>query len=281
MAFLRFIIVVIVTAVINIAGVTNPAAYSREDVAALSAQLFEFGAVRFVHALDNDHIAQEPLFDVVASGQVLDTAQSCTYRTAYLAVLQDHAGLFQAADNDLQMATDYGVDTTNNCDGSGILGTHDLHDMSAKTNFAELVRDIDALTGGAGWFRTIWLINELQKDLIDLTVHMAPATHSIGINVPEFVASGPWADQFNAMQSAFKAAQFSDINSSAYWGHVDRALTIYADIVFAAQKVVMANSTALQRRLAGRWLSVQTVAPRLKVTDCLRVGAPQYQADCV
>lgn len=281
MAFLRFIIVVAVTAVISIAGVTNPAAHSREDVAALSAQLFEFGAVRFVHTLDNDRIAQEPLFDVVASGQVLDAAQSCTYRTVYLAVLQDHARLFQVADNDLQMATDYGMDTINNCDGSGILGRHDLHDMSAKSNFAEFVRDINTLTDGAGWFRTIGLINELQKDLIDLTVHMAPATHSIGINAPEFVASGPWADQFNAMQSAFKSAQFADINSPAYWGHVDQAMTIYGDIVFAAQGVVMANSTALQRRLAGRWLSLQTVAPRLNITDCLRLGAPQYRADCV
>ena len=272
----RFAIGIRVTLGLGLLGMiatSNPAPQNRAEIDAYAQQLFEFGAIRYVHGLDSPHIAEnQSLFDQVRSGAPLDHATSCTYRRAYLMVLQDYARRFQLADDDLQMADDFGIDHANNCDGTGIAGNHDLHDLSAKANVTELLDNLEILQSGTGWVNGIILINEVQKNLVDLTVHMAPAVQSIGVQAPDFDLAGadPIAQSYRDMLGHFKDAQFADINGPAYWDGVDAALANYGDIVASAQEIIVANSGQLQRRIAGRWLSLQTVAPQLDTQTCLR-----------
>lgn len=254
-------------------AVTDPTPQHRADIEVYAQQLFEFGAVRYVHGLDSQDIAvHQALFDQVASGVPLDRDASCIYRAVYLMVLHDYARRFQLADDDLQMAKDFGMMHANNCGGVGVLGRHDLHDLSAKENAMELMDNLALLRGGAGWFQSIALINEVQKNLVDLTVHMAPAVQSIGVPAPEFSLGGDddIAQSFGTMQGHFKAAQFATINGPVYWENIDAALAAYADIVVASQDIIVAHSSAMQRRIAGLWLSLQTIAPRLDMETCVR-----------
>ena len=278
---IRFLLLCLVALIVVMALLTNPRPHRAAAITAYAHQLFEFGAVRYVHALRSDRITMhQDLFDRVAAGAALSAQDSCTYRTAYWMVLQDNARRFQFVDDDLHMATDYGMDHSNNCAGLGIAGAHDLHDISARQNFDELVAHLDALEAGAGWMRSVFLINEINKNLIDLTVHFAPATHAIGVQDPAFLAQGRLATPYNNMQAAFKNAQFAPVNSPAYWTAVDDALAAYATIVMAAQDVTTASSSGLQRRLSGRWLSLQTVAPRLDLTDCTRPRPDAVAPEC-
>ena len=214
----RFAIGIRVTLGLGLLGMiatSNPAPQNRAEIDAYAQQLFEFGAIRYVHGLDSPHIAEnQSLFDQVRSGAPLDHATSCTYRRAYLMVLQDYARRFQLADDDLQMADDFGIDHANNCDGTGIAGNHDLHDLSAKANVTELLDNLEILQSGTGWVNGIILINEVQKNLVDLTVHMAPAVQSIGVQAPDFDLAGadPIAQSYRDMLGHFKDAQFADIN---------------------------------------------------------------------
>jgi len=260
---------------------TNPNAHARADIDAYAEQLFAFGAVRYVHGLDSDHIREnQRLFDQVESGAVLDPEQSCAYRGAYEQVLYDYARHFQAADDDLQMKSFYGTTFANNCGGYGVAGHHDLHDISAKANFEELTSHLAGLQNGLGWTDAVLAINEINKNLIDLSVHMAPATHTIGVRDPAFMANGMLSADFNTMQTAFKTAQFEPVNSPEYWTAIDAALKSHADIIFAAQDIINRNSTPLQRRIAGRFLSLQTVAPRLDPADCVRPRPNQIAPAC-
>jgi hypothetical protein len=266
-----YLMALIALIIVGIITVTNPRPHDEADIASLSEQLFEFGAVRYVHGLSSDYKdTNQALFDRVLAGDVLDATESCTYRTAYWHLLQEHAKRFQFVDDDLHMAENYGLDLDNNCDAKGILGLHDMHDFSAQQNFDQLVGNLDLLQDGTGWLNAVILINEVNKNLVDLTVHFAPATHSIGVRVPDLEFSGPFAKDYDAMQDGFKMAQFSAVNSPEYWNGIDAALMSYSAIVAQAQDVIFANSSALQRRLAGRWLSLQTVAPRLDEDTCVR-----------
>lgn len=281
MTVLRIVGAMLVLACGLLFALTNAHPHDADAIAGYAEQLFAFGSVRYVHSLDSDRIVeQQTLFDRVAQGDGLDATESCAYRTTYWLVLQDYTNRFQLADDDLYMATDFGSTHINNCGGLGITGHHDLHDVSAKRNFDQLVDHLDALEEGAGFIDTILRVNEVHKNLVDLMVHMAPATHSIGVMSPEFAQEGRLAAPFNRMQSGFKAAQFAPLNSPAYWQGVRDALAAYTEIVATVQNATTRHSTGLQRRIAGRWLSLQTVAPRLKLTDCVRPRAGQLAAAC-
>ena len=273
MRIVKLILLGLVLGLVGLVVTSSAKPHSRADIQGYAAQLFEFGAVRYVHDLGTKRIeAQQALFDKVAAGEVLDAAQSCKYRSTYWHVLQNHAGRFQAVDADLVMATDYGLDLTNNCRETGIVGTHDMHDLSALSNFADLTDNLAALRAGQGWFKTIYLANDINKDLIDLLVHLAPATHAIGVHDQALVAKGDSkiVTNFNAMHAALKQAQFADINGPAYWSAVDAGLVAYGDVIADAQDTIMQNTSTLQRKIAGRFLALQTVAPRLSLSDCLR-----------
>lgn len=112
---------------------------------------------------------------------------------------------------------------------------------------------------------------------------MAPAVQSIGVYAHDFALDGQGvlAQTYNDMQGHFKVAQFANINGSIYWENIDAALDDYANIVAATQGIVVANSSPLQRRIAGRWLSLQTVAPRLKKQTCLRPQPSQIAPSCI
>lgn len=154
-------ILILGLSLIGLIATTNPTPQSRSEIQVYAQQLFEFGAIRYVHGLESPHSAkQQALFDKVKLGEQLNHVDSCIYRRAYFLVLHDYARRFQLADDDLQMADNFRMDQVNNCDGHGVAGYHDLHDLSAKANMQELIENIESLQRGAGWLRSIVLINE-------------------------------------------------------------------------------------------------------------------------
>lgn len=263
---LRIMFAIFCVVILGVIFVSSPKDHTRIDIEIYAKELFEFGSVEYVHSLESprkDGLAA--VFDQVANGQPLSATLSSQYRNVYAAILQDNATRFSVVDQDLQMAVDFGMDTQNNCGQFGITGEHDLHDMSAKNNYADIQKNLNRLRSGAGFFNRIYLINDINKDLVDLMVHMAPAVHSVGVRDVTFSFDGE--STFDRMQAAFKTAQFSDVNSRAYWIAVDSALILYADIVEDTQDMISAHSSSMERRIAGRWLAIQTIAPRLEKTD--------------
>ncbi|MDA7827604.1 hypothetical protein N9A67_05195 [Rhodobacteraceae bacterium] len=236
--------------------------HQSKEITAYANELFEFGSVSYVHALDSPHISQnQQLFDRVARGEELDEHSSCKYRTAFWKILFDHQKRFEIVDADLVIAQDFGKHLSNNCGDLGIPGRHDLHDLSAKENYLDLSQSLQGLESGVGFWRSIVLINNINKDLVDLVVHMAPAVHSIGVKDDGFGIDP--SSPFDQMQSHFKDAQFAPINSATYWQEISEALEIYRDIVEHTQTRILATSHPIAVKIAGRWMALQTIAPRL------------------
>lgn len=230
----------------------------------MAHSLFEFGAIDFVHRRVKFEGDIGELFSKVEMGELVSRQESCRYRNAYHKYLATRQGLFATMDQNIHFATDFGSEQANNCKGLGVMGRHDLHDMSAKDNFQNIVQNIKILVD-ASWWKQVVLVNDINKDLIDLIVHMAPATHALGVRDPSFGfdPDAAYAAQFQAMQSGFKTAQFSNLNSCDYWNNIDRALGAYLDILTQVDQRIVSHTTALQRKIAGTWMALQTIAPPL------------------
>lgn len=252
----------------------NNSPHSHERVAALSAQLFEFGAVGFVHDANPypEKSGATQLFACVRSGRTLTPAQSIKYRRAYQTYLATRQTLFRRLDANLQIRIDSQLDTPNNIGKIGLPGRHDHHDLSMLDNLqniADALKTIETI----GPIARIITANDLYKDLTDLMVHMAPAVHSVGLfwspplpqNLPDDLAV-----EAAKFITAMKAAQHSDINSPAYWQNIDRALHAYGALVEGIQtRMRRINGPALHA-ISGQWLSVQTIAPLLSTAPLVR-----------
>lgn len=237
----------------------NRSAHSPAEIEMLTDRLFEFGSVSFVHnGYTGPHV---DLFDCVRAGNTLTKAQSALYRSLYQGVLYDRQALFSRLDQDLQLRENEGMTKPNNTGGYGILGMHDHHDASATRNAASLWQALEDLAQ-AGLPERVVMANDIYKDLTDLMVHMAPAVHSVGLipfdEVPEGVPAS-----YTAFYSAMKAAQVAPINGPLYWTAIDAAQNAYAEMVLDVQRDVRRWNGAAAHMLSGRWLALQTIAPRL------------------
>jgi len=260
--FLLFLTSSILLGLVFVMSQSTAKPHQSEDITAYANELFEFGSVSCVHDLDSPHILQnQQLFDRVARGEELDEQSSCKYRTAFWKVLFDYQKRFEFVDANLVIAQDFGKNLSNNCGDLGIPGRHDLHDVSAKENYLDLTQSLQDLENGVGFWRSVVLINNINKDLVDLVVHMAPAVHSIGVNDGGFGIEP--TSPFDQIQSHFKAAQFAPINSASYWQEISRALEIYSHIVEHSQTRILATSHPIAVKIAGRWMALQTIAPHL------------------
>lgn len=242
--------------------------HDRRTVNALATQLFEFGAVRYFTPPDES----DYLFLAVADGAVLDNAQSCVYRQAYSARVAAKARIFDLLDQDIEFRDDFGEGVANNCGVHGLAGHQDIHDLSAKNNIEAIGARLSALDN-AGALARIGHANTIAKNLEDLMVHFAPAIHSLGVHHSEFAAKNlppELAGPYGRMVAGFKTAQFAPVNSCAYWRGVDQALKNYADLVIYGEGVVRARLSTFEYKIAGRWLSPQTLAPRLDIEAPVR-----------
>ncbi len=234
-----------------------------QDIRVAVDKLFHFSTIGFVHPrMDGAHA---DLFACVAAGKRLNDAQSIRYRRAYQAFLLSQQKLFSRLDEDLQIRQDHQMQEPNNIGELGIAGKHDHHDSSAVANFVDLVGASDELRQSSAMHRA-WLANGMYKDVLDFMVHMGPAVHSVGLieddPVPE--TDSPFGAPFKRYYQAMKRAQNAAINSSEYYGAIEDALTAYASLVGAVQEKVDTHNGMVLTALSGRFLSLQTIAPRLK-----------------
>lgn len=241
--------------------------YSPADVRRL-ADLLNEGAATDVphHSLMTEEQRQThaALLAKVESGRQLSAAESARYRALYQATLQQNQAKLALFDSNLTILTDVDMARPNNVGGRGIAHSHDHHDVSARSNFDDMMHSLDAITrakGPLGWATRISNANQAYKNLTDIVLHLgtAPQTVSVGY-VPRGSVPDRMTADFETMLAAYKAAQFSPVNSPAYVADVHRALGAYDNLVLAVQARVNRDLSPFERRLAGRWLAPQTLS---------------------
>jgi hypothetical protein len=255
---------------------TNPDPWAEKDLPALTKALNEAAAIGVPHdflmqkEVRDQHLA---ILEKVESGAALTLTESLEYRKIFQATLLDSQSFLAAFDDQLSVLPDHAMQDANNIEGLGIAGHHDHHDQSARSNFRALLNSLEHLDQARTPIGRVFNTNAVQKDLVDLISHMGVAPHTV--SVPYAEPNEPWPDAalgsiFEDMLKAFKAAQFELINTPAYWQHVDKALAHYDDLILAVQGRVVAKTARWERRIAGRFNSVQTFAPPIDLNRPLR-----------
>ncbi len=270
------ILIFVAGAAATIIARTDPNQLSASEIAKLTLALNEAAAIGVPHGfLMDEKTRQEnlPLLTRVESGAALDTADSKAYRIVFQNTLHLNRSFLGKFDAELTVLFDHAFSTPNNIDRAGIIGYHDHHDVSARKNFAGLLNSLERLDRATTFLGRIRYANAVQKDLVDLISHVGVAPHTVSI--PYVAPSSAWSDQqlgasFEAMLQHYKMAQFSDVNSPAYWVAVDAALQNYDVLILEVQHRVLQRTAAWERRVAGRFLSIQTLAPPVDLSRALR-----------
>lgn len=229
------------------------------------AALMRYGAVDVPHDMAGADHPQAALMARVAAGEVLTVAESARYRLAIQGVLADHQRMFAVLDNNIVFAADVGPNEPNNCGGTGIAGRHDHHAASAASNFAEMEASLAALQT-AGPLGRIRHANRAYKSLTDLMVHLAPAQASVMLADQPALPAGAdpaRAALFDAFRTAMTQAGFVPIGSAEQDAALTRARSAFEKLAWEVQGAVTTQLSPLEQRLAGRWLSIQSVSPRL------------------
>jgi hypothetical protein len=255
---------------------TNPDPWSAEEITRLTVGLNEAAAIGVPHGFlmsNVERAAHLALLEKVEVGAVLTPAESLEYRYIFQKTLQESQRFLGAFDGELTIIPDHAMDMANNVETKGIAGYHDHHDVSARANFAALLQSLLALDQAENAFARMRYANAAQKDLVDLISHMGVAPHTV--SVPYLPPAKAWPDaelgaEFEGMMKAFKDAQFEAVNSTAYWAAIDVALENYAALILSVQAHVVAHTAPWERRVAGRFLSPQTLAPPVDLHRPLR-----------
>ena len=255
---------------------TNPNPWSKSELERLVSGLNEAAAIGVPHGFLMDAQAKADhalLVAKVEMGKELDPAESTTYRRLFQSVLLTSQQFLARFDGELTVLDNFGAERANNCLTSGISGRHDHHDVSARRNFAGVLASLTKLKAASTSLGRIRHANAAYKDLVDIISHLgvAPHTVSVGYLPPDL----PWPDgepgkTFEAMLVAYKDAQFSPVNSLTYWQAVDRAKAAYVALILLVQDQIMAQTSPLERRIAGRFLSPQTLAPPVDLDRSVR-----------
>jgi hypothetical protein len=271
-----FSVIFILAAVLFVLARSNPDPWSNEEVANLTVGLNEAAAIGVPHGflMSKDMRSTNlVLLEKVESGALLNEIETKSYRYLFQKTLQDSQNFLSRFDAELTIIPDHAMDINNNVQTMGIAHLHDHHDTSARRNFAGLLQSLEQFDQAKTSFGRIRFANAAQKDLVDLISHMGVAPHTVSVPYvpPEF----PWANAelgqiFEEMMKAFKQAQFSSINSPAYWVAIDQALAQYSELILKVQQHVTDRTSAWERRIAGRFLATQTLAPPVDLERALR-----------
>lgn len=217
--------------------------------------------------------ANSGLLADVESGVILSKDNSVRYRHLFQDILHEHQNYLARFDAQLSVIADHAMQTDNNTQGQGISGHHDHHDLSALANFEEMLLSIEKLNTSRTFISRIVYANFVQKDLVDLISHVgvAPHTVSVGYEAPD----QPWLNlalgaQFEAMLKAYKSAQFELVNSPQYWAAIDQGQSAYGLLILSVQEIVFSKTARWERRIAGRFLSLQTLAPPVDLVPSKR-----------
>ena len=174
------------------------------------------------------------------------------------------------------------MNVKNNTDGFGIEGDHDHHDYSGRENFKKIIESLEkigSLKSNLISLEKIIQVNSVYKNATDILLHFAtiPQTKSTLYVEPEIYNDQPINMLFENILKEFKLCQFSRVNSSDYITHLHAALTYYDQLILYIQSYIHENTNLIERKLAGRWLSIQTLSPG--VDEEIKIRFPRHYSD--
>ncbi len=280
--FIRIIKIILAVLVIAVSVVvlgTSPVPYTRIEISNWTVKLNEAAAVGITHNSllnDSQRSLHSALLVKVETGAALTEQESAKYRAVYQTGLQENQKFLSTFDGELSVLVDYEIKLENNIHTRGIVGAHDHHDLSARRNFNQLslaLKTLENSKGALQFPQRIAAINSTYKNLVDLISHLGVAPHTISVphQIPNaLIGNSQQGVQFEAMLRAYKGAQFELVNSVLYWLQIDEALRHYDALIFDIQNRVVKASSSWERKVAGRFMSLQTFAPPINKTPKLR-----------
>lgn len=253
--------------------------HSARDVRLYTSLLNEIAAIDVPH---NSFLSDEQKADnagvlsLVEAGTALTPEQSQIYRQLIQDTLHDHQSRLVWLDSNLTVLNDVAMIDPNNVGGAGIPGQHDHHDISARRNFSDLteaLRRLETANGVTAPVVRVFSANRAYKNLTDIILHLAVAAQSVSVEYTpqdQEVEPGSMAADFESMLMAYKIAQFAPVNTPTYVAQIARAMDAYDRLVLAVQARINQRLSPLERRLAGRWLALHTIAPQPDTTMKVR-----------
>lgn len=237
-----------------------------DEIRRKADEVNQAAAVNIPHGFDNGarRNAALELFTRVERNQELSDEDSARYRAAYQAIIFDKQSTLRRFDRNLTVLTDVDMDRANNVGGNGIAGRHDHHDASVRSNLASLTKELAALDG-------VPLLRarfgaQAYKDLSDILAHLGTVPHT---KSTPYVPPGHALTEVERIGEeslrAFKAAQFARVNSPGYWTAVFHGLDLFDQLASTVQRTVDGKLTRVERKMSGRWGSVQSLGPWLTV----------------
>jgi hypothetical protein len=240
----------------------------------------EGAAVKVPHySLDDGatRAANEELFHLVESGQVLSYERSAEYRKIYQGLLWRNQQYLNRFDRNLTVMSDVEMEVPNNVHGNGIEGSHDHHDASARSNFVDMRGSISRIKSATGPSSSVVRVKNAvtaYKDLMDILLHLAtaPQTKSVLYRPPASPAGDEVEAIFEDVLREFKEAQFQPVNSPDYKSHIVNALNSYDRLVLVVQGEVYSNLNAVERTISGMWGGWQSLGPPAGDYEAVRIS---------
>jgi hypothetical protein len=258
--------VIVAGAIVFVYVATPPSAYSRPEVSDLVDRLNHEAAIQSPHlslgkSTREAHLA---VFETVESGLPLTEVQSAEYRQAYQSILRSNQWYLALFDSNLTVVHDHGMAETNNVGSIGIVGDHDHHDFSARSNLNSLRESLTRIEDPtASGLSKVFYATRAHKDLTDIILHMATAPQTKSTPYHEAQDVDELGLHLATLMRSYKAAQFDPVNSPDYTRNLHAALVAYDSLVLHVQSRVTTNLSAWQRVAAGRWLGWQSFGPNL------------------
>jgi hypothetical protein len=261
----------------------DPPARTPQEISALSDILNEAASVIVPHKTLGKKIRYEnlALFEAVERGEELSEADSQTYRRLYQQIIFNNQRLFKTYDHQVTPLPDVGMTMANNAGGKGIAGLHDHHDVSARENFDLLqanLANLEGASGPTGPFARIISAAKAHKNLTDLMLHFGtvPQTVSVPYISMAFDPADTLDTNFESVLREYKTAQFAPVNSPAFVNAMHAALASYDKMVIETEDRIRAKLGPVERTLAGRWLSWQSLTPSIKSYCAYRFPRTKY-----
>ena len=246
----------------------DPPARTPQEISDLTDILNEAASVIAPHKSLGKKIRFEnlALFEKVEKGTELTEAESAEYRRHYQQIVLNNQLFFWSYDHQVTGMPDVGMDMPNNVGGRGIAGNHDHHDASARINLDLLkgnLADIDAASGWLALPARVLAAIKAHKNLTDLMLHFGTVPQTVSVPYAETpVGTGDaLAANFETMLREYKTAQFAPVNSPAYWNAIHAGLAAYDKLIIEVQDHVRSKLGPVERTLAGRWLTWQSLTP--------------------
>jgi hypothetical protein len=253
---------------------------SPQEITARVDRLNEGAAVQVPHlSLDDGKTRAEhlDLFQRVERGEVLSDEDGARYRVIYQELLQRHQRYLRRFDGNLTVLPNVGMSQPNNVHGTGIAGSHDHHDESARSNFRDLRQEVNRLSDAHGPAASLVRIRNAilaYKNLTDILLHLAtaPQTKSVLYDPPAVQPTDELEVLFENVLREFKLAQFEAVNSVNYKEHIVRALDSYDLLVQGVQKAVYAHLSSFERTVSGTWGGWQSLGPSVDGFEPTRIS---------